>query len=143
MSEQLSNNYKQQESKGISNEQSIQLKRDQLVGEIKKSIGEKSVLIYLPLLLGISGAIYGNTFKSEIDKVQTEACKYHEDLAVWSEQHKANGSPDCAINPSDKLIGDSLISGLLGTGITSAIALTTFLSSKKIAKHLIKNDNEN
>jgi hypothetical protein len=124
-------------------EQELQLRRDELVRKIWKTFGEKSILVFLPLFLGIASAAYISANKSEIDKNHTLACKYQEDPVIRLEQLRKYNSPDCFDAPSSKFIGESILAGLYTSTVASVISFSILLSSKKIAKQLIKEDKEN
>ncbi len=114
--------------------QSIENKRDDLVRKIWKIVGEKGLLVYLPLLLGSAGMTYGNINKTEMDKNHQLACGYHENKDIRQQIHKENGSPDCTKSPSSELMKNSANLALYGTAATSALALGALVSSRKIAK---------
>ena len=144
MSEKLPNKTLQiiNEDFKLQNQQDLQLKEDEIVRKIWKAYGEKGLLVFMPLLIGISYGGYVGSNKTEIDKVQNIACSYHEDPVIRRKQYVENGSPDCYKEPSSELIGNSLLFGLSGTILASGISLGILASSRKLAKYKVERDSK-
>jgi hypothetical protein len=96
MSEKLPNKILQitNEDSKLENQQELQRMEDEIVRNIWKKFGEKGLLVFLPLVIGIAGATYGTLNKTEIDKLHTQACSYNEDPAIMLANIKNNGNPD-------------------------------------------------
>lgn len=123
-------------------QQELEYRRDELVRKIWKTFGEKGLLVFLPIFLGFCGAVYVEKNKDEIDKTHNLACYYHEDAAEKLKQFRKYGSFDCSKTPSTKLIGDSILAGIYTSTTASFIAQVVLFQSKRIAKHIIKDNQE-